>query len=453
MSVTNIPIDIKNDVMALIDSFYQKFNNEAEKLKILDIIESEPMTQEEFYNAFLNCHNEIRQDAKNRARYFILKKTKKLHSSITNELPEHSVINQYCIPSTVDSYWDTLFHSYVLLESCMEDKDQSVITTIVNTIDETTRLEEERLKAENDARLNKELLIERKAKIMEDRVDKMNVPDIKSLLSQVKDPKISKMLNELGGKSGMDIDKLMQMAENHTGGGDLNNMLKGLMGENKEAASVLSTLMDSFNDTDGSINIENIGSILSSVVPSIDQTCHVNAVLIEKMYNDILYIYEKKTNPTLPLSKRVTDIVTKYIDIVKKGCFSPEELIGCIWKVATDEDKQQYLKNMEKEDIDAESIKAIIKKFVPRNILRQIPVDVDAVIDTIFEGNFADIGSLMDVAKNFMTTQTGTIEEDELTEEQMAELEAQYDRMMASFGEKETETKQKKSKKGKKGKK
>lgn len=457
MNTLDIPTDIKNDIMTLIDSFYQKFHPEMEKLRVLEIIESEPITKDQFYNTFTLSHNDIRQDTKNRVRYFILKKHKKLHGNISNHLPEHENVMTYCVPSTIELYWDTLFHSYMLLESCRTDKDESVITTIVSVIEKASKEAEEKALEEEEKKKRKEEQIERKAQIMEKRMEKVNMPDVKELMAHVKDPKIAKAINELGGRSGLDFDKLMKMAEDKAGG-DINGVLKGALSENKEIASILTTLMDSFNNTDGNINLENINSVLSSIIPPIDHTCHVNAVLIDKIYSDLIYVYEKKDESFPPLTNRVSTTITKYMDIIKKGILPIEELVGCMWKVATDEDKQEYVKNMEKETIDGPSIKIIIKKFIPRQILRQIPVDIDSIVDTIFNNNFAEIGSLMDMAKNFMTSQSGDVEEEQLTDDQMAELEAHYDKLMATVKDESTvdtssSKKSKKSIKSKKAKK
>lgn len=412
---------IKKDIKDLITSFYAKFNPEVEKYQHLEIISRSAVSIDDFYDGFVQAHAEIRTDNKNKVRYFIQKKFNKLNKISTIKLPEHDIINQMCT-TTIDLYWDTMHHMYILAESCMSDTDQTVINTIASEITKYSQQLEEIAAAEAAEIERKEAQAKKHAELLEQRMDKIDMPDINSLLSNVTDPKMKKAMKQMAKQSGMDI----------------NGALKSALGENKEVASMITTLMQNYNNAeDKTFDVQNMSSIFGSIIPEIDHTCQVNIILANKIYQDLLYVYEKKDETFPIIDQRIINTANKYMGLVKNGSLKVEELIACLWKVANDDEKQKYVVAMEKETITAPTIKTLINKFVPRQMLRQVPMDINGIVDTIFDGNFADLTSLFDMAKTYMANQSEEPEEVKLTEDQTLELEAYYDKMM-SLGEKDT---------------
>lgn len=423
--MSTIPSNIKNDIIDLITSFHEKFEPEVEKYRHLDIIDRSVIPIEDFYNVFVACHSEIRDDCKTKGRYFIMKKANKLHKISVNKLPENDIIDSMC-DSTVDFYWDTLHHIYILLENCMDEKDQTVINTIASEISKHNEQMESLRALELENQAKKDKILAKKAEAMERKMEKIDMPDISTIMDSVKDPKMMEMIQKMAG--GADIEGMLKGVMDKNSGADLNGMLKGVMGENTELVSMMGTLLDSYNNGDKSMDMNNLSSMIGSVVPTIDHTCQVNVILINKIYQDLLYIYEKQDANAPVIDKRIVTTVDRYMALVAKGSLKVEELIGCLWKVANDEDKQKYVVEMEKEVITGPTIKKLIKKYVPKMMLDQVPMDIDTIVDSIFAGNMADLSSIFDMAKQYMSG--GDVEVEKLSDIQMANLADHYDRMM-----------------------
>jgi hypothetical protein len=417
--MSEIPEDIKNDALSLVQAFYAKFSPEVEKYRHLEIISRPAISEKEFYDRFMNSHEEIRLNSKGKIKYFIQKKANKLHKITDQKLPEHDIIDQMCT-TTVDLYWDTLHHMYILLESCMPDVDQIVINTIASEISKYDQKLIDEAQAKVDLIAKKEAQDARRVELLEQKMEKMEMPDMSSLMAGIDDPEMKKMMKKM---------------TKGAGGFDINGAMKAALGENKEVASIVSTLLDNYNSGENkTFDVQNMASVLGSVIPEIDHTCEVNIILVNKIYQDLLYVYEKKDETVPNIDKRIIATANKYMDLVKKGSLKIEELIACLWKVANNEEMQKYVVAMEKEEITAPTIKTLVKKYVPRQMLRQVPVDIDTIIDGICDGNFTDLTSIFDLAKTYMSGQEEEPVTVELTNEQTLELEAYYDKLMSNEG-------------------
>jgi len=426
-----ITIEIKNDIMNLISSFYAKFEPEVAKYQHLDIINRSVISIDEFYETFILCHAEIRKDTKNKVRYFIQRKLSKLNKITDDKLPEYDIINDTC-PTTVDFYWDTLFHIYILMESCMEDIDQTVINTIASEIAKhTEQIELIAQNAEDDKR-KKDILADRHTELLKEKMDELDLPDVNSLLSKVNDPMVMEVLKKFTGQDNIDIASMLKqtLGTDNLDTVDINSIMKQTLGENKEIATMLSTLMDSYNNGDKTMDMSNMSSILDSVIPTVDSNCEVNNILIEKMFNDLLYVYEKKDNSHPAIEDRISTTSLKYMNLINRGSLQINELLGCLWKVANNEEKQNYIVTMDKEDLTADTTKILINKYVPKDILSQIPIDINMIIDSFFDGGFTDMSSMFDMAKTYMSGHEENIKEVILDEDQSKEMEEYYDKMM-----------------------
>jgi len=417
MQLNLIMSRIESEVRNLINIFYRSFEPEMERYKYLELVTASPITECEFYSQFYNVYTEIRTDTVKKVRYFISKKIAKLNNECANKLPE--IDNIPCLSNNIrDMYWETLYQSYMLLESIHPEKNEAVINTLaveLKKVYDAREVEQARIASE---KLKEETINAKKVKKMTKQIDEMGVPNTNDLLDKATglvNPEIMSLI-----KTAMNSESL-----------NISEMIKKSLADYPTSAAILSTIMDSYMSTNGELNEGNLKIVVNEAISGLNIDSPEFNVLIDKIYNDILYIYEKPSGKrSQKMINRINDTFEKYKTLIDKKSFSVEELVGCIWKIANDEEKRKYIDSMEKEEISPSIIKALIKKHVPSEILAYIPIDINTIIDTMFTGDMSNISSLLDMAKGWLTATKKPAIEEKLTDAQMAELEDYYDKIM-----------------------
>lgn len=422
----------KNDIDFLINNFYNDIEHEFEKLSFLDIVSDITCERDNFLNEFVKVHQEIRQ-TNHKIRHFILMKTNKIKKENANTIPLMDIIGAFS-NDIEKKYWDMTQHVYIMLESACDDKQDEVINTITIELQKRDdKLKEQMLEIE--AKKQRELdIIERKNKAREERAEKQKLPDIDEMLSHMdNNPEMMEMFNKMSGGASTN---------------DMGNTIKQAMNENPEMTSMFKNAMAMMKESGDDSDMDVMG-IVEQFIPNIDMNCHTNVVLLNKIYNDIVYVFSTAENETSDIKDRLMDKITSYRHIIESGKLTPEEIISCIWKISTHEDMKNYIINMEKTELNFAIALDIATTILPDGWTDKLGDlgnmagmgDLGALKDLagpdmiekmkemagtmgVNSGNM-DIGSIMNM---FNGANLGKPEaEPELTEEQMLELEKYYD--------------------------
>ena len=410
--MSGIEFEVKN----LISIFYKSFEPEMERYKYLELVKTDPISEKDFYTGFFNVYSEIRTDTAKKVRYFISKKILKLNNECTNKLPE--IDNIHNLSNNIkEMYWETLYQSYMLFESIHPEKNEAVINTLAVELKKVYDNREQEEKKISEERIKSELINSKKMKKMNKQIDSMDISST-----------TNKLIEQASSMVTPEIASLLK--SNLPGSLNIMDTVKESLSQYPRYSSIISSVLESYLTT-GEISAESFTSIVNTSLEGIDTESEEFNLLTERIYKDMLYIYEKPSSKSLKLVTRINNTFEKYKSLLEKKSFSYEEIMGCVWKIANDTEKRAYIDNMEKDDINSSTIKLLIKKHIPPEFLAYIPMDINTIIDTVFTGDMSNISSLLDIAKGWLTSNTKTVKEEEkLTEDQMAELEKFYDKIL-----------------------
>lgn len=418
--------DVKSDIESLITSFYEQYVPEMERYKYLELVTNDPCTKEEFYSKMIKSHIEIRKDTAKKARYFILKKTQKLNTECKNKLPEIDNIENLST-ETRSNYWETVHQIYMLLESEQHDKDEAVINTIGIGLERLTIEKQENLVLIEKNLEKERIKNNKKIQKINKKIDEISIPNSSELIE-----KATSAIDTISNPEVADLVKtFLNTGAEHTKDFNINGMMKKALNENSQYNSIIIALLDGYNSTNGDFSMENMTSIINNINQTVDVSKPEISILTEKLFQDFVYIYEKKAGKPKKIIVRFDEIVSKYTKLVKGNIVQITELLTCVWKIANDEEKRTFIESMNNDDINSVVIKKLIKKYIPEEMLNKLPVDPDAIIDMFFTGDMVNLSSMLDSAKNWVSTINQETPEPQLTDEQMAELEEYYDKVMA----------------------
>jgi len=384
---------IKNECEELVNLLYADYQPKLEKLVFLGLVDENFIKQEEFLNQMITLHQEIRLASTNRFRYFVNMKLGKLVANIKSSLP----LSEYLDMVGQDvcyNYWNTVHHLYALLESVCEDKNEAYINTLVSEInrrDKVKALEE----AEIAERQRK--MAENAEKHLSLKEERTNVDDFLDQLES--NPEMMEAVASMTGQN-MSISDMKKALNANP---QMINMIKGAM-----------SMVNGNDEVD-------LKEMLSQFIPDIDMNCQTNIVLVNKIYNDLLYIFETETP-----RERIIEKATIYKDLISNNRITLSEVLACAWKIANDEEKFTTIQNISTEHITMDMVMSIVLEFIPSDMLDKFG-DIDAIKNMI-AGAGGDMGGMGDIMKMFQGKMKPDIDE-QLTEEQMKELEDFYNSM------------------------
>lgn len=404
----NLSAEDSEEINILINDFYYNIENEFEKLSFLDIVTDMTCKREEFYDQFLQVHQEVRE-TNHKIRHFILMKVNKIKKENTHTVPLMDIIGAFS-NETEKKYWELVQHLYILLEASCDDSQDDVISTITVELQKRHDKEQEMF-LEKQAKEQQQLLIlEEKQKSRDERAKKQQIPDVDEMLSHLdNNPEVMEIFNKMSGGASTK---------------NMNQALKQAMKENPEMTNMFKSAISMMGDSEDANN--DMMSVLEQFMPKVDMECHTNIVLLNKIYNDIIYVFSTNDDNNTNIKDRIITKTKMYRSIIEKGKLTPDEIVACIWKITTHDEMKDYIVNMSKTEITMELVLSIATEVLPKDWIDNFG-DIEKIKSMCsgMSGGGIDIVSMMDM---FKSANPGVSEpEIILTEEQMLELEKYYD--------------------------
>lgn len=408
-----------SEINTLVNCLYKNINNESDKLIFLEVLENVSCSESEFLNDFIKFHQEIRNGNISKIRHFILMKKSKIIKDNNNCLPLLDIIESFST-ETQFNYWNYIQQIYILLESMSKNSNDSVINTLSIEIEKRENkekdLKEEKIRIAKEKQANKEKSME----LREELANRQNIPSMTELLGQLGDnPEINSMISNLtGGKSNSELD----------------NMLKHAMTQQPELGNMLSTMMSQVSgddNNDESFNVENMlkSFIPDSFMPNSDTTNTTNIVLVNKILKDIEYVFTK--NDESKLEDRLLEKINIYKNMFMSGKLSPVEIVICLCKITSNPESKDRLKSLDVVDMSMSQMIEIGLKLIPKEMMDNFG-NMNGLGDLIKMGQGNDkninIGEIISTFTGMNLGQDKEIVvEEDLTEEQLLELEKYYD--------------------------
>ena len=391
------------ECLELINQLYAVVEPNMGKLIHLDLATDTYCKQSDFMIQMKNLHNEIRNASTNRFRYFVNMKLTKLKKDIVNPVPLSEYLDMLD-NETVHLYWKIVHQIYVLLESIQNEKNEPYINTI---IEEITR----RDKIVADAITFKE----NKKKAVADRTEK------RLSLQQAKNdlPNVDDFLKQLDENPEM-MDAISSMTGQSMSTKDMKTTLQQAMSDNPQMINMLQNAIKMGDGENGEVDMMGM---LEQFIPNLDMNCHTNIVLVNKIYNDLMYIFDGGI-----VKDRMKEKIHIYRDLISRERISVNEMLACLWKISNDEVMFTTIKNINTDDLSVETLMSVALEFIPPEMVAQFG-DIDAR-KTMFTGGMGgDMGPLSDMMKMFKKDMKPEIEE-ALTEDQLKELEDYYNEII-----------------------
>lgn len=386
------------ECMELINQLYQVFEPNMGKLIHLELVTDDYCNKDDFLSQMKKLHTEIRHASTNRFRYFVNMKLSKLKKDIVSEIPLSEYLNMLN-NETCNLYWKTIHQIYVLLEYDEKDKNEPYINTIISEI---ARRDTEIAIAIAEEEQNKKALTDRAEKRLMLQQEKNNLPNIDEFLKQLdENPEMMATIASMTGQSmsTKDMKKTIQQAM-------------------KENPKIINMLQNAMNMGENG-NMDIMGMI-EQFVPNLDMNCHTNIVLVNKIFNDLMYIFEGDS-----VKERMKEKIHIYRDLITHERISVNEMIACLWKISSDDKMFTAIKNINTNNLNTETLMSVALEFIPPEMVSQFG-DFDA-LKAMFVGG--DMGPLTDVMKMFKKDMHPDVEE-QLTEDQLKELEDYYNEII-----------------------
>lgn len=390
---------MEEECMDLINQLYETIEPNMGKLVHLELATDDYCRQVDFMIQMKNLHQEIRNASTNRFRYFVNMKLSKLKKDIKSPVPLSEYLGMLD-NDTNHQYWKIVHQLYVLLESELDDKNEPYINTIVDEITRRDKVVADELLCAENA---KKTAIERAEKRLTIKQENANMmPDVDDFLKQLdENPEM--------------MDAITAMTGQKMSTKDMKKSLKQAMSENPQMVNMLQNAM---NSDSGEMDIMGM---VEQFIPNLDMNCHTNIVLVNKIYADLMYIFEGDA-----VKDRMKEKIRTYRDLITRERISVNEMLACLWKISNDEEKFTAIKNINTDELGVETLMSVAMEFIPPEMLEQFG-DIEAM-KKMFAGG-GDMGPLADVMKMFKKDMKPEIEE-ELTEDQLKELEDYYNEII-----------------------
>lgn len=383
--------------MDLINQLYEIIEPNMGKLIHLELATNNYCKQNDFLNQIVNLHQEIRKASTNRFRYFVNMKMSKLKKDIKNPIPLSEYLSMFD-KETNHQYWKIVHQLYVLLESEFDDKNEPYINTILDEIVRRDKVvEDELLNAKKSVINNAEnQLINTNEKTQEINIDVF----LKHLDEN------PEMMNAITSMTGQNMTTK-----------DMKNFLKQALNENPQIVNMLENAMN------GDSSEMNIMGMIEQFIPNLDMNCRTNIVLVNKIYSDLMYIFEGDQ-----VKERMKEKIHIYRDLITLERISVNEMLACLWKISNDEEMFTAIKNINTNDLNVETLLSVAMEFIPPEMLEQFG-DIEAMKKMFINGTGGDMGPLSDIMKMFNKDMKPEIDE-QLTEDQLIELENYYNEII-----------------------
>jgi hypothetical protein len=344
-----------------------------------------------------NIYNEIRTASTNRFRYFVNMKLSKLLKDIKNPLPLSDTLS-LLDTDTCHLYWKTVHQIYVLLESEQENKNEPYINTLISEID---RRDLEKSLREEEVIERGKRLAENAEKRLSIQQERASIPSIDDFINQIEsNPEMMEAVSMMLGKS-LSIN-------------DMKTSLKQAMKENPQIMNMIKGAM-SMASNSSSENVDLL-NIVNQFVPDLDMNCHTNIVLVNKIFNDMMYIFEGNM-----VKERMKEKIIIYKDLLTNNRITISEMLACIWTIANDKDKINSIQNISTENLTVDMFISLALELIPEDMIGKLG-DIKALKAMFADG---DMGGLGDLLKQFKGQMQPDIEQN-LTDEQLKELEDFY---------------------------
>lgn len=390
---------VNNECKELIQTLYEEMQPKMEKLVFLELVNKNYIDQDTFFSQMIDIHQEIRKASTNKFRYFVNMKLGKLVKDIKSPLPLSEYLS-LIDNDTCHTYWKTVHQLYALLESECKDKNEPYINTLVSEVDRRDNVKA--LEAEQ-VELRHKKMAENAEKRLTIQQDRANLPDI------------DEFINQLDSNPEM-MEAVAMMTGQNMSTKEMKHSLKQAMKSNPQMINMIKGAMSMANNDGAEMDLMGM---LEQFIPDIDMNCHTNIVLVNKIYNDMLYIFEGDT-----VKERMIEKAQVYKDLIGNNRITISEIIACMWKITNDEEKFNSIQNISTEHLNMDTLMAVALEFIPTDMLDKLG-DLEALKNMMSSGDMGGMGDIMKMFKGKMNPEI----EEELTEEQLKELEEFYNSM------------------------
>ena len=391
--------DIRNECNEIVQSLYDEIQPKLEKLVFLDLVSKDYVMNETFMNQMISIHQEIRKASTNKFRYFVNMKLAKLVKDIKSPLPLSEYLG-LIDNDTCYIYWKSVHQLYAILESECEDKNEPYINTLISELerrDKVKALEAEQIEARH------KLMAENAEKRLTIQQNRANLPNIDEFIDQLdSNPEMMEAVAMMTGQNLSTKEMKYSLKQAMKTNPQMINMIKGAM-----------SMVSSDNQE------MDLMGMLEQFIPDIDMNCQTNIVLVNKIYNDLMYIFADNN-----IKERLIEKAHIYKDLISNNRVTVSEMLACLWKISNDEEKFNAIQSISTEHLTIDMLMSVALEFIPSDMLDKLG-DLDALKNMISNGDMGEMGNIMNMFKGKMKPEI----EEKLTEDQMRELEEFYNSM------------------------
>jgi len=356
----NLNTEIIDDINSHKINFINSINKELNQLADLGLLDKKNIKNYNKYFLTTIIQNHLEiRENINFTRHFIMKKKDKLKKELKLQLYMNDVYMDLN-NSTKDEYWKFMHTIFLLLETYHLNKDDAIINTL------TLELEKE-IEKEIDIKIDKEI------KEIEDKIvksKKKNYKMDKDLLSNFDFSKLAEITEQLSNnENGENIDIL--------------KMLKTFM-PNMETSQNKSLMKDLMKDIKSSMtNIENPDEIFN-------------------------------------MTKKLGE---KYQKMIVDGNIDPNEILGSLMGLMTDESFSQELSHIDLSKLKPEDILGKMMSELSPDLINNMTGSIDGETDM----NISSIlSNMQNMGNKNSENQNKEMNTEQLTTEQIAEMEEYY---------------------------
>lgn len=395
---SNFFSDVASQVTGLVDLGIFKFEN-------LDLAEKS------FWKIFTENHLEIRSDER-LVRHFILRKKEKLSKELKTPLFMSDMYGDFPAVTT-NEFWKFIHAMFLIFETSHESKSEAIVNTLAEELEKVLEKEQQALsnttmESSGSKELGKKLhnKIGRKSRQRAGQEPQFDMSKLNSMMSSFGlDP---------SNPDSLDPSKLM---------------------------GVMSKMMSSMDSDSGSNPLEQLGlgsdmkdidmgNLLNQFMPGVSDSKNEN--LMSSLMSDIT-----STMGNLESADQVFDMTKqlgqKYQNMIMSGEVDPSEIVGSLMGLMTDKKFTEELGKIDVSKIKPEDMMSKMMSEISPEMIGQLTGGIGGGSE-LGGLDLGNIGSLVSTVTGLAggsnaSNPTSSVQEKELTPEQIKELEDYYNNL------------------------
>jgi len=334
-------------------------------------------------------------------------------------------------------YWKFVHTVFLIFETVHKEKNDAIINTLTSELEKIAQEELQQVaKVKELPKLNTNLAIKKQSKKNKNSNNNSNNMDMFD--NMIKQFDTSKLTLDSGSNSGseMDLSKIMEMltsgSETSSGSQDLmSNMLSQLGKTDPEMANKMCQLVSQLgggsDDENKPLDMKNI---LKTFMPNIEES--TNEDLMNNMMKDITSTISN-ISTTDDIFSKTKQLGEKYQTMIVNGEINPNEILGSLMGLMTDNKFTEQLSNIDVSHLKPEDMIGKMMSEVSPELLNQAMSSMggDGSGGEGSNSN-AGLGAMLSTVMGSITGNKSVEnkkEEKELTVEQLKELEDYYSKL------------------------